>query len=179
MDKFICTKCKFSLTIRKSTDSGKVTKISTGDELVSAFSSDRTQTYDLSLSDAELKKYQKKSINNPDLKIFYDELLQKNFVSKFILKCTSCGEVYHLQPETVIYSLNFNKQQSSFNDDNIDLKLYDPTLPRTKDYICPNNDCETNKKNFNTSNKEAVFYRANRSYHLKYACLNCKKSWAI
>jgi hypothetical protein len=37
----------------------------------------------------------------------------------------------------------------------------------------------TNKKGFNTANKEAVFYRIDSSYHMKYACLNCKTSWSI
>jgi hypothetical protein len=84
-----------------------------------------------------------------------------------------------LYPGTVIYSLNFRKQFSSFNDENLELKLRDPTLPRTKDYICPFEDCETNTKGFNTTNKEAVFFRANGSYHLKYACCNCERAWAV
>ena len=109
----------------------------------------------------------------------FNKFLLISAIHKYIIKCTSCGEKYILHPETIIYSFNYGNQQLSFNDDNIDLKLYDQTLPRTKDYICPNSSCETNVKKFNNSNKEAVFYRASKSYYIKYACLNCKTSWNI
>ena len=39
MDKFICNKCKFSLTIQKSTET-KITKINNPTELINALNSD-------------------------------------------------------------------------------------------------------------------------------------------
>ena len=184
MDKFICTKCQFLLTITKSSNTN-IIKISTPSEFINIINSENVANYELILEKKELEKFisGKKNINTSEKqKILekYDEMItNKQIISKYIFKCTSCGENYILQPETIIYSLNFNKQQTSFNDDNIDLKLNDNTLPRTKDYICPNNKCETNEKNFNTSNKEAIFYRTSKSYHMKYACVNCKTSWNI
>lgn len=113
---------------------------------------------------------------------FYRYNFRKN-ISKYNLGCSTCGSEYLLQPETTIYSLNFKKQLTTFNDeidDLIDLKFNDPTLPRTKDYICIYPTCPSNKKNFDNSNKEAVFYRANNSFHIKYGCLVCKgKPWNI
>ncbi len=184
MEKFMCTKCQFSLTIKKATDI-KPTRITNGAELLAAYNSEDHLEYDLVLAEKDFESYitsMKKKDNEliAKLRTFYTDLQnQKNSASKFILKCTSCGENYHLEPETVIYSLNFKKQQSSFNDDNIDLKLFDPTLPRTKDYICANKKCSSLTKGFDMKNKEAVFYRASGSYHMKYACLVCKESWAI
>jgi hypothetical protein len=184
MEKFMCTKCQFSLTIKKATDS-KPTKITSGAELLVAYNSIDHQEYDIILSEKDFESYinsMKKKDNEliSNLRKFYTKLqIQKNIASKYILKCTSCGESYHLEPETVIYSLNFKKQQSSFNDDNIELKLYDPTLPRTKDYICANKNCPSLTKGFDSVKKEAVFYRASGSYHMKYACLVCEESWAI
>ena len=53
-------------------------------------------------------------------------------------------------------------------DDNVLVsRILDKTLPRTKDFICPNQKCETNKK-LNSKDREAVFYRPNsNSYGLK------------
>jgi hypothetical protein len=183
MDKFICTKCQFLLIITKSSNTN-VIKISTASEFMSAIKSEEVVDYDIVLERGELETYlTKKNVAATERQKILDKYnvmrSQKQIISKYIIKCTSCGENYVLHPETIIYSLNFGKQQTSFNDDNIDLKIYDQTLPRTKDYICPNTKCETNTKNFNNNNKEAVFYRASKSYHIKYACVNCKTSWNI
>lgn len=110
----------------------------------------------------------------------YDKILKnKETKSKFILNCTNCGTINQLKPETYIYSLNLKKQQIIYNDELIELKINDPTLPRTKDYICPNKKCNTNKKEFDQTKKEAVIYRANDLYYTKYACTECKSSWMI
>ena len=64
---------------------------------------------------------------------------------------------------------NFTEKES------IETKLNDHTLPRTKDYICPNKKCSASK---NDSAKEAIFYRPYKnSYNLKYVCGLCKSSW--
>jgi hypothetical protein len=181
MDKFICNKCKFSLTIQKSTET-KITKINNPTELINALNSDIYNDIELKLSKEVLDNFLSKKKQQEKTRIleYYNKISNSNkVIHKYILKCTTCGENYYLHPETIIFSLSFNKKNSTFNDSDMDLKIYDPTLPRTKDYICPNNNCETNKKNFNTVNKEAVFYRALGGYNLKYACVNCKTSWLI
>ena len=183
MDKFICTKCQFLLSITKSSNTNLI-KISTPSEFMNAIKLDEVVEYDIVLTrdelDTFLTKKNTKTTDKEKILEQYDNMRSnKQIISKYIIKCTSCGENYILHPETIIYSLNFGKQQTSFNDDNIDLKLYDQTLPRTKDYICPNSKCETNKKSFNNNDKEAIFYRASKSYHMKYACVNCKTSWNI
>ena len=185
MDKFICTKCQFLLSITKISNI-TTKKISTPIEFISATKSEEVIEYDIVLERNDLNTYLSK---NTKIKIDdktklleqYDKMrTYKKTISKYIIKCTSCGETYVLHPETIIDSLNFGKQQILFNDDDIGIKIHDPTLPRTKDYICPNSTCETNIKNFNINNKEAIFYRASGSFHMKYACLVCKgKSWRI
>ena len=48
----------------------------------------------------------------------------------------------------------------------INTRLNDFTLPRTKDFICPNKNCISHKNNLD---KEAVFYRPYKnSYKIKY-----------
>ena len=184
MDNFICKICGYSLIIKKTSNTN-VVKLSTPTEFLNALKNEELQEYDIVLERADLEKYlnekkdKKKSSTTEILKSYDDMKAQKRSMTKYGLNCTFCSHPSKLEPGTTIYSLNFKKQQSSFNDNNIDLKLYDPTLPRTKDYICDNPDCETRQSNFDMKNKEAVFYRANGSYHTKYACLNCKHSWLI
>lgn len=181
MDRFICKHCNFSLTIKKASNV-QVIKINTPTEFVNAIKNDELQEYEINIEKSELENFLKKKKEAERIQMLqkFDEITKsKRTAIKYILKCSSCGSDYPLHPGTTIYSLNFRKQQSSFNDDNLELKLYDNTLPRTKDYICPFEDCETNKKGFDLSKKEAVFYRANGTYHLKYACCNCERSWAV
>ena len=65
------------------------------------------------------------------------------------------------------------------NDENI-LFCANPMLPRTHDYICKNNLCPTNNKD-NKINKEAVFFRENKSFNksfkVNYICTVCYYNW--
>ena len=183
MDKFICKHCNYALNIKKTTiDNMK--KISSPNELIAAYKNDEQDIYEIVFERTILDNFLiKKNIKDAEkVKIvqFYNTILnQKKTGSKFMLKCSTCGSEYQLKPETIIYSLNFKKQRSSFDDEYIDIKLNDPTLPRTKDYLCPNKSCDTNKKTFDKSKKEAVIYRADDTYYTKYACTICKTSWLI
>ena len=56
------------------------------------------------------------------------------------------------------------------NDDDVKHRINDPTLPRTKDFICPNSKCISNTKKTDKEvliNKEAVFYRPTKEYNIK------------
>lgn len=184
MDKFICTHCNYSLTIKKANET-KIVKLTTPSEFINATKNEEPIEYDIQIDKPTLEAYLVKNtkIKNELKKKYLEDFdrmnSKKRTTAKYILQCSTCGSNYHLEPETVIYSLNFKKQQSTFDDDNLELKLNDPTLPRTKDYICTNESCETNKKNYDMSKKEAVFFRANGSFHTKYACTVCKTSWHI
>jgi hypothetical protein len=183
MDNFICGNCNFSLTIKKSTEN-IIIKITTPNELINASKVEEHQLLDIKLEKVDLETFlTKKNIKEVERKrimdFYIEKASQKKIIAIYNLVCSTCGTEYLLNPETIIYSINFKKQSSSYNDDDIDLRLYDQTLPRTKDYICPNSKCETNDKKFDNANKEAVFYRAYQTYHMKYACLNCKASWII
>jgi hypothetical protein len=211
MENFICSNCNYSLTIKKTSDSKTVINIiTTADQLYNHYKTKRDENIqlDIKFNEKDLEDYFAK-VNNPDkdlirtknkvndikvndikinevdkdlIRKFYKNNIKKN-ISKYNLVCSTCGHEYILKPETIIYSLNFKNQHSTFNDDIeelVELKFNDPTLPRTKDYICQHSKCESNQVNFDTSKKEAVMYRANRSFHMKYACLVCKgPAWHI
>jgi hypothetical protein len=103
---------------------------------------------------------------------------QKN-ISTFYLSCTNCSTTYFLEPETIIDSINFEKS-AIINDDDIKARISDPTLLRTKDYICPNSKCQTNLKKSDKNmllEKEAVFYRSGKEYNIKYICCLCNTQW--
>jgi hypothetical protein len=174
MDKFICNYCGYSLIIKKGGES--VIKISKPSDFIDIMNSRDVYNYELLFKRQDLELFIKKNSDSDNILQAYDRFIKKN-TSKYVLKCSSCAEEFPLEPETVIYTINQKSNQLQFNDDNIDLRLNDPTLPRTKDYICVNSECETNSKNYDLSKKEAIFYRSNKSYHLKYACTICKHSW--
>ena len=69
-------------------------------------------------------------------------------------------------------------KEKRFDDKSLsNLRINDSTLPRTKDFMCPNKTCKFNKKE-NDINKEAVFYRPfMNEYNLKYICCGCETSW--
>ena len=63
-------------------------------------------------------------------------------------------------------------------DEETKIKCHDPTLPRTKDFICPNSSCVNNTDSIEIlKNKEAVFYRNQTEYNLKYICCQCYTQW--
>jgi len=104
--------------------------------------------------------------------------MQKN-ISQFYLSCTNCATTYFLEPGIVIDSINFEKS-AIINDEDVKIRTSDPTLPRTKDYICPNSKCLTNTKKSDKNillEKEAVFYRSGKEFNIKYICCQCNTQW--
>jgi hypothetical protein len=211
MENFICSNCNYSLTIKKTSDAKtNIVVIENSSKFIDYYRNrrDENNQLDIKFNENDLENYFagiiKNKVNNADkdlirtknkvndikindadkdlIRKFYRNNIKKN-ISKYNLLCSTCGHEYVLKPETIIYSLNFKNQHSTFNDDIeelVELKFNDPTLPRTKDYICQHPKCESNQVNFDTSKKEAVMYRANRSFHMKYACLVCKgPAWHI
>ena len=87
--------------------------------------------------DSALKKGKLDESNIKKIKETYNNIVkQKRLMNGFVKKCLACQSTFNLDPGTIIYSINLDKQVLTFNDINIDLKINDQTLPRTKDYIC-------------------------------------------
>lgn len=179
MDNFICKHCNYYLNIKKVEN---IKIINNPSEFLQIYKN-QDVVFQIKFKKNLLEEYlSKKQYKDNDIKKIlssYDVLVEKNNENTYILKCSCCGSEYELKPDTIIYTINFKNKNIQFNDEDIDLKLYDNTLPRTKDYICQNDKCETHKSNYDLKNKEAVFYRANKLYNIKYACLICKTSWLV
>jgi hypothetical protein len=72
--------------------------------------------------------------------------------------------------------LDISNQQIQNYD--LQFKILDPTLPRTKDFICPNTSCESNSESkLDTVDREAVIFRENKSFITRYVCTTCLSDW--
>ena len=124
------------------------------------------------LSNTEFKKKEKK--NQEIILKQFKEKSNKLNVSFFV--CKNCNFHDVLPSECVIFKSNLNediKEDLFLQND----RYLDNTIPRTKDFICPNKSCDSNKKS-NELKKEAIFYRPIQDqYYLSYQCLTCNTVW--
>ncbi|BCS82952.1 putative DNA-dependent RNA polymerase subunit rpb9 [Cotonvirus japonicus] len=86
--------------------------------------------------------------------------------------CKYCKNYRPINAGTVIYTKNYDTNEES-GIENYDHFVYDQTLPRTKNYICKNDDCETHE---NPNLKEAVLTK-NSGDQIIYICTVCTTHW--
>jgi hypothetical protein len=88
--------------------------------------------------------------------------------------CSTCGPIKRIEPKTLIYSRKAEALSQNYSTSNYTNMLYSDILSRTRRYKCPNDKCESHKDN---KKREAVFFRKNNSYEIKYICTSCKTSF--
>jgi DNA-directed RNA polymerase subunit M/transcription elongation factor TFIIS len=92
--------------------------------------------------------------------------------------CKNCSYSEKLIKRTMI--LNKMSKFSNSQSDNLskyNYMRYDNTLPHTRDYICKNKDCKSNK---DSTLKDAKWFRPNQnSYITYYVCCECGTVWNI
>ena len=107
---------------------------------------------------------QKKKIINKDNKI----------AKKMYFICKSCGNNEPIKEGSMIISRQSNKEitnESGFNPkEYLEMKIY----PRTRQYSCLNDKCESHKK---SEKKSAMFMRITGTYKIRYICEACETSW--
>jgi hypothetical protein len=138
-----------------------------------------TLNFDKLLKDANINNLTIEELKNELISIYKNIVKSQKNISTFYLSCTNCTTTYFLEPGTIIDSINFEKS-AIINDEDIKSRVSDQTLPRTKDYICPNSKCITNLKKTDPNiliEKEAVFYRSGKEYNIKYICCQCNTQW--
>lgn len=86
-------------------------------------------------------------------------------------KCKVCN--YSTECNKRIISTTLYKKNENYIE-NKHYYVYDPTLPRTKHKICPNENCPSRK---NTVLQEAVFYSDPVTLRVIYICVVCKTEW--
>jgi hypothetical protein len=104
---------------------------------------------------------------NNDIKQLIDYIeSNKNNICMFI--CYSCNDIMFVKNMTMLTKKVYNDTSKYLikNDNSI----YDPTLFRTRQYICPNKKCVSYR---DKKLKEAVFYHAGTTYYTQYICTAC------
>lgn len=86
--------------------------------------------------------------------------------------CKFCKYNEPIPPGTAIYSKNYSTTDSAETDD-YTYAVNDQTLPRTRNYICKNPNCETHKK---IDLREAVITK-NQNEQVVYICTVCLTNW--
>lgn len=90
--------------------------------------------------------------------------------------CTTCGNTEIVKPRTLIVSKKSKDiAKEYFSGENKPENIVDvPTLPHTRDYICPNKTCKTHT---NPQLRDAVMSRIGNSFKMMYVCTQCLTSW--
>lgn len=127
--------------------------------------------------DEMTKKDQRKfmsTIRSVDKNIFAEEEKPTAKVGSNIVyfMCKYCGNSKPIKPGTLIYSKNYGGHDTTEIEDYSNM-IHDQTLPRTKNYICKNENCETHNDD---SLREAILIK-NMSDQIVYVCTSCTTSW--
>ena len=85
--------------------------------------------------------------------------------------CNNCGTRKKIKEKTLIFSRASSDVAQGYVANDFSIMQHSDILPRTRKYVCPNDACES-QKNFEA--REAVFFRLNNSFRVKYLCLSCK-----
>ena len=178
---YFCPKCNFSLNIINNISNPFITNIENVDDFLDLVESNNMEgVIKINFSKKDMlsnKNFKNKNKeDSKELLKLYDNLSLDSSKNAFFI-CNNCNYHTTLNSGTIIFRTILNEDQV---DDKtlVKKRTIDSTLPRTKDFICPNQKCETNK-NFNDKNREAVFYRPeSNNYKIKYVCCVCKLSWS-
>ena len=181
-----CKKCNYVLNITKKTlnedekNHYKIINMESYLNYVKYNMNEANQTVDIKIDRESLKeklvaKYKKDLDKVDELMNQYDIISSKKNNFDVYLICNNCNSTYTIESKTIILTTNIETSGSIFKAVNLDYKCLDPTLPRTKDYICHNDKCATHK---DLTNKEAIFFREG-GYITRYVCCECKENWLI
>jgi len=183
-----CKHCNYSLNISKSpiNNDNKITyTIETMDQYLNYIKNVSTEInheVELKIDQTTLKtklmgkfKQNKKKVD--DLLLHYDTLKNKTSIDTNIyFVCQNCNSSFEIDPGTIILSTNFDVNNQNIQQYDFGFKIMDPTLPRTKDYICPKKDCDSHKPE-NNIKREAIIFRESKSFITRYVCTMCLTDW--
>jgi len=89
--------------------------------------------------------------------------------------CKNCYYSNAIKPQTLIITKIGSDSSASYtNTDKLKNYINSKVLPRTRNYICNNKECESHK---NHTKREAVFFRENESLQIWYTCCECRSVW--
>jgi DNA-directed RNA polymerase subunit M/transcription elongation factor TFIIS len=106
--------------------------------------------------------------------------LENDECDKIVYYCRNCGNIDDklINVNKCILRENINKSEDKYN---VHINKYtklDITLPRINYIKCPNETCETNKSEFDSSKKEIIFIRYDdTAMKYLYLCSHCDFVW--
>jgi transposase-like protein len=185
-----CKHCNYVLNISKTSinsDDTVVYTIETMDQYLNYLknvSTDLNHDVELKIDLDTLKsklmgKFKKNTKKVDELLLNYETIKNKNKLDTNIyFICQNCNSSFEIEPGTIILSTNLDVTNQQIQSYDLQFKILDPTLPRTKDFICPNTECESNKESMLDSlTREAVIFRENKSFITRYVCSTCLTDW--
>jgi transposase-like protein len=185
-----CKHCNYVLNISKTSinsDDTVVYTIETMDQYLNYLknvSTDLNHDVELKIDLDTLKsklmgKFKKNTKKVDELLLNYETIKNKNKLDTNIyFICQNCNSSFEIEPGTIILSTNLDVTNQQIQSYDLQFKILDPTLPRTKDFICPNTECESNKDSMLDSlTREAVIFRENKSFITRYVCSTCLSDW--
>jgi hypothetical protein len=105
-------------------------------------------------------------------KLSADEQKEPTEIAYF--KCVNCGLMKKVDDGTRLFSRVSNDIAQGYVTDDVKDMLYSNIIPRTRKYTCPNGDCVSHK---DVTKREAVFFRMNNKYNIRYICTACETSF--
>lgn len=171
---YFCDKCSSILDITKIINNPYINKINSPKEFIeNIINDDIYGVNEIEFNEKSLlnnSNFNNLNIDNKNDIINIFHYLKSSNISYFI--CYNCNNHKPLFPNTIIFKSSINNNNLKNNNK---IKLKDKTLPRTKDYICPNTSCNSHNNNLQ---KEAIFYRPIiNQYLLHYICCVCNTEW--
>ena len=85
--------------------------------------------------------------------------------------CSNCGYSKVIDPRTLLFSRTSKNVAESYVANDVVNMAFSDIIFRTRKYICSNDKCESHK---DPEKREAIFFRMNNSYKVKYICDTCK-----
>ena len=121
-----------------------------------------------------IDKFKKLSQENQKIILLNYEKMN-NLNSFGFYNCLNCNFFSNIENGTIL--IDNTKVLHTKSDINLKLQSSNNILPRTRDFICPNKDCKAHNKLF--TEREAVFYRVDKSFRIAYLCCECYTEWSI
>ena len=127
------------------------------------------------LKSEQYKQYQKKGKVKKQLIDVVDELQSSDENVGAYLVCSNCMYSEPIKQGLLIYTKNPEKEAAYHESENINVYRnysFQKTIPRTRNFVCPNKDCLSHMKSGGEPT-EACFFRKPNSYEIVMVCTLC------
>lgn len=185
---FYCPKCLNIYNITKSTKSTEQLGGAKLDDIIEKILNNE-DIGDIKLNDDDLNQLNKhdafKKLQNKQKDYIFNYINDKienkksigiddKIIKKMYFICKNCGNSEPVKEGSMIILRQTNREITNDYGFNAKEYLEMKILPRTRDYNCLNDKCDSHK---NIDKKSAVFMRVNGTYKIRYICESCETSW--